>query len=57
VRGARRYSPRHAPTPAPEPTSTHPERAALIVIAAGVCAALHVGKLAPAIAALQQRWG
>ena len=30
------------------------ERAALIVIAAGVCAALHVGKLAPAIAALQQ---
>jgi CP family cyanate transporter-like MFS transporter len=33
------------------------ERAALIVIAAGVCAALHVGKLAPAIAALQQALG
>ncbi len=34
-----------------------PERAALIVIAAGVCAALHVGKLAPAIATLQQALG
>ena len=28
-----------------------------IVIAAGVCAALHVGKLAPALAALQQAFG
>ena len=46
-----------SPAPASEPTSTHPERAALIVIAAGVCAALHVGKLAPAIAALQAALG
>ena len=38
----------------PQPST---ERAALIVIAAGVCAALHVGKLAPAIAALQQALG
>ncbi len=30
---------------------------ALVVIAAGVCAALHVGKLPPAIAALQQALG
>ena len=30
---------------------------ALIVIAAGVCAALHVGKVAPAVAALQQALG
>jgi CP family cyanate transporter-like MFS transporter len=33
------------------------ERAALIVIAAGVCAALHVGKLPPAIPALQAALG
>ena len=33
------------------------ERAALIVIAAGVCAALHVGKLPPAIPALQSALG
>jgi MFS family permease len=32
-------------------------RAALIVIAAGVAGALHVGKLPPAIAALQQALG
>lgn len=30
---------------------------ALVVLAAGICAALHVGKLAPAIAALQQALG
>lgn len=30
---------------------------ALVVLAAGICAALHVGKLAPAIAALQQTLG
>lgn len=33
------------------------DRAALIVIAAGVCAALHVGKLPPAIPALQAALG
>ena len=33
------------------------ERAALVVIAAGVCAALHVGKLPPAIPALQDALG
>ncbi len=33
------------------------ERAALLVIAAGVCAALHVGKLPPAIPALQAALG
>jgi MFS family permease len=33
------------------------ERAALIVIAAGVCAALHVGKLPPAVTALQAALG
>lgn len=32
-------------------------RAALLVIGAGVCAALHVGKLPPAVAALQQALG
>jgi len=37
------------PNPRPGP--------ALVVIAAGVCAALHVGKLAPAIAALQAAMG
>lgn len=40
---------------APSPNSS--KHAALIVIAAGICAALHVGKLAPAIAALQQAMG
>lgn len=34
-----------------------PARAAWIVFAAGVCAALHVGKLPPAIGALQQALG
>jgi MFS transporter, CP family, cyanate transporter len=34
-----------------------PTRAAWIVFAAGVCAALHVGKLPPAIGALQQAFG
>lgn len=48
--GARGDTPRAMPQ-----SST--ERAALIVIAAGVCAALHVGKLAPAIAALEQALG
>jgi MFS family permease len=33
------------------------ERAALVVIAAGICAALHVGKLPPAIPALQAALG
>ena len=40
---------------APTPASHRP--AAWIVFAAGVCAALHVGKLPPAIAALQQALG
>lgn len=40
--------------PAPAPA---PARAAWIVFAAGVCAALHVGKLPPAIGALQQALG
>ena len=41
--------------PAPTPPAGH--RAALIVMAAGVCAALHVGKLAPAIPALRDGLG
>jgi MFS family permease len=40
-------------TPPPAP----PRHAAWIVFAAGVCAALHVGKLPPAIGALQQALG
>lgn len=40
-----------SPTPAP---TAHDTSAALVVIAAGVCAALHVAKLAPAIPALRQ---
>lgn len=40
-------------TPPPAP----PRAAAWIVFAAGVCAALHVGKLPPAIGALQQALG
>ena len=43
-----------ASTPAPTSTRTH---AAWIVFAAGVCAALHVGKLPPAIATLQRELG
>lgn len=43
-----------ASTPAPTSTRTH---AAWIVFAAGVCAALHVGKLSPAIATLQRELG
>ena len=41
---------------AADPGRAH-TRAALIVIAAGVCAALHVGKLPPAITALQAALG
>lgn len=41
-----------APAPNPAPPRATPAAAA-IVIGAGVCAALHVGKLAPAIGALQ----
>ncbi len=41
---------------APQTASTR-HRAALIVIAGGVCAALHVGKLAPAIPALRDALG
>ncbi len=46
------------PTPA-TPTALHPAPAAAArwVVLAGVCAALHVGKLAPAIATLQQALG
>lgn len=47
------------PRPLPPPTPT-PDAAlgpALVVILGGVCAALHVGKLAPAIAALQAALG
>lgn len=43
-----------ASSPAPTSTRTH---AAWIVFAAGVCAALHVGKLPPAIATLQRELG
>lgn len=46
--------------PAPDLSATTErgrERAALIVIAAGVCAALHVGKLPPAIPVLQAALG
>ena len=39
------------------PAAASPERAAAIVILAGVSAALHVAKLPPAIAALQQALG
>ncbi|QTN24142.1 MFS transporter [Rhizobacter sp. AJA081-3] len=39
------------------PASAPPRAAAWIVFAAGVCAALHVGKLPPAIGALQQALG
>jgi len=38
---------------APNPPTPIPARAAWLVFAAGVCAALHVGKLPPAIAALR----
>lgn len=41
----------------PPPTPTISARAAWIVFVAGVCAALHVGKLPPAIAALQAALG
>ncbi len=41
----------------PAATERDRERAALIVIAAGVCAALHVGKLPPAIPVLQSALG
>jgi len=41
----------------PPATTSSNERAALIVIFAGVCAALHVGKLPPAIPALQAALG
>ncbi|MEN9627028.1 MAG: hypothetical protein RJA10_254 [Pseudomonadota bacterium] len=40
-----------------EATDARRDRAALVVIAAGVCAALHVGKLPPAIPALQAALG
>ena len=43
-------SPTPPSTPPPPPPRIEP---ALVVIAAGVCAALHVGKLAPAITTLQ----
>ena len=43
-----------APSPAPSPA---PASAAWLVFAAGVCAALHVGKLPPAIATLQRELG
>ncbi len=39
------------------PSERSRDRAALVVIAAGVCAALHVGKLPPAIPALQAALG
>lgn len=39
------------------PAAAPPRSAAWIVFAAGVCAALHVGKLPPAIGALQQALG
>ena len=39
------------------PASPHPRAAAWIVILAGVSAALHVGKLPPAIPALQAELG
>ncbi len=39
------------------PAPSRSQRAALIVIAGGVCAALHVGKLAPAIPALRDALG
>jgi MFS family permease len=47
------------PDSRPEPADPERarDRAALIVIAAGVCAALHVGKLPPAIPALQAALG
>ena len=43
--------------PKPPAPLTQPAAPALIVLAAGVCAALHVGKLAPAVPALQQALG
>lgn len=43
-------------TPTADPP-LHLPQAAAAVLAAGVCAALHVGKLAPALAALQQALG
>ncbi len=46
-----------APAPAPAPVASTRQRQALIVIAGGVCAALHVGKLAPAIPALRDALG
>jgi MFS transporter, CP family, cyanate transporter len=44
-------------SPAPPSPPSPPGHAAWIVFGAGVCAALHVGKLPPAIAALQQALG
>jgi len=44
-------------SPAPTSPPSPPGHAAWIVFAAGVCAALHVGKLPPAIAALQLALG
>ena len=41
----------------PAPSAQASERAALLVIAAGVCAALHVGKLPPALPTLQTALG
>lgn len=47
------------PSPALDPAAATPLRLkpALVVIAAGVCAALHVGKLAPAVTTLQAELG
>lgn len=44
------------PAARPEP-ARHPAATAWLLIAGGVCAALHVGKLAPAVAALQAALG
>ena len=48
-----------APSPTPPPLTAASPRVdpALVVIAAGVCAALHVGKLAPAVTTLQAELG
>ena len=45
------------PTPPLPAPSSHRVDPALVVIAAGVCAALHVGKLAPAVTTLQAELG
>ena len=52
-RDTRQYSRAMPPHPTP-PSRNQP---ALVVIAAGVCAALHVGKLAPALTTLQVELG